>query len=110
MVKSLIISSKDKDFQVLFMFTVITLFSGTMFYSQVEGLRKLDALYFSVMTLTTVGYGDFVPQTDFGKIFTILYTLVGIGLILGFINKVAANIRPSKIISKQWNKQEKENG
>ncbi|CAM3810661.1 potassium channel family protein [Alkalicoccus chagannorensis] len=93
MLQAMLRASKDKEFQVLFFFTFVTFLSGTIFYSQVEGLRVVDALYFSVMTLTTVGYGDFTPQTDFGKIFTIVYTLAGIGIIVGFVNKVASNTK-----------------
>lgn len=66
--------------------STIALLTGTIFYHYAEGLRWLDALYFSVITLTTVGYGDFSPQTDIGKVFTIIYILVGIGIIFSFIN------------------------
>ena len=59
------------------------------FYWRVEECSPLDALYFSVVTLTTVGYGDLAPATAAGKIFTILYIFVGIGIILGFVNAVA---------------------
>lgn len=41
-----------------------------------------------MITLTTIGYGDLSPQTDLGKLFTILYILVGIGIILNFIHTV----------------------
>ena len=81
MLKACLRAWKDKEFQVLFVLTILTLISGTIFYSTVEGLRPLDALYFSVVTLTTVGDGQFSPQTDFGKIFTILYIFIGIGLV-----------------------------
>lgn len=101
MVEAMIRASKDKEFQVLCFFTVITFTSGTVFYHQIEGLRLADAFYLSVMTLTTVGYGDITPQTDFGKIFTVLYTLVGIGIIVGFINKIAFNVQPSKALSRK---------
>jgi voltage-gated potassium channel len=50
---------------------------------------EFRGLFFSVVTLTTVGYGDLVPSTAAGKVFTILYILVGIGIILGFVNAVA---------------------
>lgn len=87
---------KDKEFQVLFFLTTITLVSGTIFYHTVESWSLLDSLYFSVVTLTTVGFGDFSPQTDFGKIFTIIYLFTGVGLILGFINKLALHMGRSK--------------
>ncbi|KAL6006376.1 hypothetical protein ACLOJK_037327 [Asimina triloba] len=43
--------------------------------------RLIDALYFSVVTLCTIGYGDIVPKTNFTKIFTCLFILVGFGFI-----------------------------
>jgi len=36
--------------------------------------------------LTTIGYGDFSPQTEEGKMFTIFYIFLGIGIVLAFIN------------------------
>jgi hypothetical protein len=47
------------------------------------------SLYFSVVTLTTVGYGDHSPSTAAGRFFTILYIFVGLGIVLGFVNAVA---------------------
>lgn len=87
---------RDKEFQVLLVITLATLASGTIFYHTTEGWRILDALYFSVTTLTTVGYGDLSPQTDMGKIFTILYLFAGIGIIFGFVHKVAFHIKSRK--------------
>ncbi len=87
---------KDKEFQVLFFLTTITLISGRIFYHAVEKWSVIDSLYFSVVTLTTVGFGDISPQTDFGKIFTIIYLFTGVGLILGFMNKLALYMGRSK--------------
>ncbi|KAJ4975261.1 hypothetical protein NE237_000367 [Protea cynaroides] len=44
-------------------------------------LKPVDALYFSVVTLCTIGYGDLVPDTTFTKIFTCGFILVGFGFI-----------------------------
>ncbi|WP_397539051.1 potassium channel family protein [Rummeliibacillus pycnus] len=101
MLKAFFMAWKDKEFQVLFVLTALTLTIGTTFYSTIEGMRVIDALYFSVVTLTTVGYGDFSPQTDFGKIFTIFYIFIGIGLIAGFIRKIALTIAASNIVSSE---------
>ncbi len=59
---------------------VIVLAVGTISYRVIEGWSTLDSLYFSVVTLLTIGYGDFAPETTFGKIFTIAYCFTGVGL------------------------------
>jgi voltage-gated potassium channel Kch len=85
-IRNVIKKIKDHPYRSLLFATIISILTGTLFYHWVEGLRWIDAVYFSVITLTTVGYGDFSPQTDAGKIFTIFYILNGIGIIFGFIN------------------------
>lgn len=57
---------------------IIILIIGTYFYHFVEWWRYLDSLYFSSTTLAAVGYGDFFPKSDTGKIFTIIYQFIGI--------------------------------
>lgn len=66
--------------------------AGTVFYRFVEDLRWLDSLYFSVITLTTVGYGDFSPVTDAGKVFTMGYVLVGIGIFVTLVTEIGAHL------------------
>eukprot|EP00658_Telonema_sp_P-2_P065231 TRINITY_DN5452_c0_g1_i3.p1 TRINITY_DN5452_c0_g1~~TRINITY_DN5452_c0_g1_i3.p1 ORF type:complete len:334 (+),score=68.29 TRINITY_DN5452_c0_g1_i3:129-1130(+) len=46
-----------------------------------DGWSYLDGLYFCVVTLTTVGYGDKVPVTDGGRLFVILYGFIGVAMI-----------------------------
>ncbi len=77
---------KVKAYRYITISAGFTILSGTIIYHYVEGWRWIDSFYFSVITLTTVGYGDMSPQTDFGKIFTAFYVIIGIGILLGFIN------------------------
>jgi voltage-gated potassium channel len=79
----------DEAFRVLLALVLSLLLSGTIFFTLVEGWSVLDSFYFSVTTLTTVGFGDPAPATAAGKIFTILYIFVGLGVIGGFINVLA---------------------
>lgn len=66
--------------------------TGTVFYRLVEDLRWLDSLYFSVITLTTVGYGDFSPTTNAGKVFTMVFVLVGIGIFVALVTEIGAHL------------------
>jgi voltage-gated potassium channel Kch len=65
---------------------------GAFFYRQVEDLSWLDSFYFTIVTLTTVGYGDFSPQTTAGKLFTMAYLLIGIGILVALISEVASHV------------------
>ncbi|MFV0408742.1 MAG: potassium channel family protein [Paracoccus sp. (in: a-proteobacteria)] len=53
---------------------------ASVFYHWAEGWSWLDSFYFSVITISTVGYGDFSPQTAIGKLFTSVYVLCGLGI------------------------------
>ncbi|MGA7097259.1 MAG: potassium channel family protein [Acidimicrobiia bacterium] len=59
---------------------------GTVFYKFVEGWSWVDSVYFTVVTLTTVGFGDLHPTQDISKVFTIVFILVGVGFILAVLN------------------------
>ncbi|XP_026663046.2 two pore potassium channel c-like isoform X2 [Phoenix dactylifera] len=43
--------------------------------------RLVDALYFTIVTLCTIGYGDIAPDTEFTKLFTCAFILVGFGFV-----------------------------
>jgi Ion channel. len=83
------IALKKEEARAVSLILVITLFTGTTFYHVTEKWSLLNSFYFSFTTLTTIGYGDFVPQTVIGKLFTVFYTIVGIGMMAIFIVTVA---------------------
>lgn len=87
---------QNKEYRDLLYTTSIILFIGTISYHYIEGWSYVDSLYFSVVTLTTIGFGDFAPQTDGGKLFTIFYIIMGIGVILTFINTLQHHYRDSR--------------
>jgi len=63
--------------------------TGTLFYWRFEDWTIIEALYFSVVTLTTVGYGDLHPTTSGTEIFTIFYILIGIGVFVALLASIA---------------------
>ncbi len=76
----------QRQFRVVAAIALAVLGAGAVFYHHVEHLNWLDAFYFTTITLATVGYGDIVPHTDLGKLFTIFYVIVGIGILATFAN------------------------
>jgi voltage-gated potassium channel len=79
----------NPQFRSLLFVVILMLLIGTVFYSLEEGWSVVDAFYFSVTTLTTVGLGDLAPKSTFGKLFTVVYIFAGLGIIVGFIDTVA---------------------
>lgn len=58
--------------------TVVAL--GTVFFHFIEGWSWLDAYFFTVVTLSTVGYGSLVPATALGKIAATVLIFTGLGI------------------------------
>jgi voltage-gated potassium channel len=59
---------------------VAIIVAGTVFFHHIEGWSWLDSYFFTVVTLSTVGYGELVPATPMGKIGTTLFILLGLGI------------------------------
>lgn len=89
LLKAIIRCWRDPHFRGGLVLCIAILASGTIFYSQVEGWSWVDALYFSATTLSTVGLGDISPVTQLGKIFTVLYIFVGVGVFAALLSQFA---------------------
>jgi voltage-gated potassium channel len=58
-------------------FLVVLTVSSTLLFSYLEGRTLFDSLYWSIMTITTVGYGDIIPTHDLSKLTAILLSISG---------------------------------
>lgn len=88
------------DLLTAFLVLVILIIFGILFFQSQEGWTLIDSFYFTVMTVTTVGYGDLVPTHDMSKIVTAFYSMVSIPLVvfaLGVIAKTYFETRISGI-------------
>lgn len=80
--------------EALYLLGVLTsvLFLGALGYHLIEGWHWFDALYMTVITLATVGYGEIHPLTTPGRVFTIFLIMGGMGIILYAVTEVTAFI------------------
>jgi potassium channel subfamily K, other eukaryote len=58
---------------------------GMWFYIAIENFSFIDAIYFITVSISTVGYGDIVPTTDFSRMITVFYVGIGLVLVVGVI-------------------------
>lgn len=79
------------------LFSIVFIYSGAIY--QVEHpiapdifTSFLDAMYFAVVTMTTVGYGDVIPVSEAGRTLTVMMILTGIALIPSQVGNLIQNI------------------
>lgn len=66
------------SFITLALTVVLVIASGTVFFHYIEGWSWLDSYFFTVVTISTVGYGELVPTTAIGKIATTVLIFFGL--------------------------------
>jgi voltage-gated potassium channel len=59
----------------------------------IMGLNIIDSIYYSVITMATVGYGDYIPTTGIQKIFATTLALGGVALLAYVFNIILTNVQ-----------------
>jgi len=82
----------DPRFRTAFVLIVALTGVGVFGYHHIEGYSWIDALYMTVITLSTVGYREVMPLSPVGKIFTVFLIVFGIGLVLTIVGMWASMV------------------
>lgn len=75
----------------IFIFFLI-LTGGCIGYTVIEGWDGLDALYMTVITLTTVGFQEIHPLSRAGRIFTMFLIISGVGFFFYFLGNITGMV------------------
>ena len=79
----------SKKLVVVVILSIALVLTYAYLISIIEGVDYFTALYFSVITITTTGYGDFTPQTFMGRALTVVYLCIGVGIVMYLFSLIA---------------------
>ncbi len=81
----------NRSRRIFLFFFLITflLLSGTTGYILIEKWKFLDALYMTVIVITTIGFREVHPLSVNGKIFTIIFSIFGFAVFVGVISSIS---------------------
>lgn len=79
---------RDRESRHVLIYAAFIIAVGAFLFHRIEGWAWLNSTYFVVISLATIGFGDFVPMTSLGKIITIFYGLNGIVIFLGVFDSI----------------------
>lgn len=93
-------ASRAKIFIFVFFLLIVSVLLGTVMYlieGPENGFKSIPhSIYWTIVTLTTVGYGDISPQTGFGQLIATLIMIIGYGIIAVPTGIVSAEYVSSK--------------
>jgi voltage-gated potassium channel len=79
----------SKKLVIVATLSIILILTYAYLISLIEGVDYFTALYFSVITITTTGYGDFTPKTFMGRVLTVVYLCIGVGIVMYLFSLIA---------------------
>lgn len=71
--------------RILFALFLMVALSGTFGFMNLEGLSFVDAFYFNIATMSTVGYGDIHPTRELSRLFAVLLIVTGGATFFGVV-------------------------
>lgn len=84
------------------LFTLIG--GGTIIFHSMEDWTWIQSFYFTIVTMTTVGYGDLTPSSDKTRLVTAIFILVGVAIGAGIISFYGSNVVRNRIEKRAENK------
>jgi hypothetical protein len=72
--------------RILGVTSAVLIATATLTYHALEDWSLVDSFYFSVVAISTVGFGDLTPSSDASKLFTVLYLGTGIAVVTTFVS------------------------
>jgi hypothetical protein len=91
---------RDPGSRIPLLWAGSTLVFGAFAFHWIERWSYLDALYFCVVSLATVGYGDLAPETPFGRAFAIVYIINGVAILLALFDRIRV-VRGRRFVSRE---------
>ncbi len=78
-------------------YLLVLILIGMAWYTYYEGFPPLDALYMTVITMSTVGFREVYELSDPGKIFTIVLIMASLGIVAYFLSHITENFMRNQI-------------
>jgi voltage-gated potassium channel len=85
--------------------TVLYMLAATLFYHEAEGWTWIESVYFSMVTMSTVGYGDYSPSTPGARVFTIFFIAIGLVVVFSQIASLVSDLTQRPL---QWTRDQLE--
>ncbi len=89
----------DHDTLLLVMVLIVLLIGiGAIVFYHTEDLSRFDSLYFAMMSISTIGYGDIVPTAKLSKVVIMIYSLIGVPLFI-YTAGLFVELRLKKVVT-----------